>query len=274
MEHFLRTKDFLVSGEDFELLHDPGKHLLLTSPLPADLAPYYQSEDYISHTDSKKGILALCYQLVKQFSTKKKFRLINRYAGQKKSLLDIGAGTGDFLAAARKNGYDIAGVEPSKGARAKAQNKGILLMDHLEASRRFQIITLWHVLEHIPDPEKEITKIKKLLEEDGALFIALPNFRSYDAEYYKEYWAGYDVPRHIWHFSKEAVKQLVQNHGMEIVETRPMPFDAFYISLLSEKYKNGTHRYFKAFRLGLLSNWKAKRSGQYSSILYIIKKRP
>ncbi|MGI9545811.1 MAG: class I SAM-dependent methyltransferase [Flavobacteriaceae bacterium] len=272
MEHFLSTKDFLVSGEEFTLMHDRDRDCLMTSPRVKDLAPYYHSENYISHTDTKKGLLPGLYQLAKKISTGRKIKLINRYAGKEKSLLDIGAGTGEFLVEAVKRGYDIAGVEPNKLARKRAADKGVDLMEELLLDRKFQIITLWHVLEHLPDPDLEIKKIINLLTDKGTLFIAVPNFRSYDAHHYNEYWAAYDVPRHIWHFSQKAIQDLFEAHGMEIVETRPMYFDAYYISMLSEKYKSGRDRYLNAIYNGFLSNWKARNTGEYSSLLYIIQK--
>ncbi len=272
MEHFLNTNDYLVSGKEFALMYDKDKDLLKTSPCPKDLTPYYSSEDYISHTDSRKGLLSNLYQLVKRISTYRKLRLINRYAGREKSLLDIGAGTGELLVEAIKSGYEIAGVEPNEEARNRARVKGVELIDQLKVDRKFQIITLWHVLEHLPDLNVEVRKIKDLLMDEGTLFVAVPNYRSYDARHYNQFWAGYDVPRHIWHFSQNAIKKLFSHHGMEVVETRPMYFDAYYISLLSEKYKNGSNRYLKAFYNGFLSNWKARNSGEYSSLLYIIQK--
>ena len=272
MEYYLKTRDFLNSGEEFQLKLDADKDLLITTPRPENLENYYKSEDYISHTDSKEGFVAKLYQWVKRYSIRKKLRIIEKYADQERSLLDIGAGTGDLLLAARKLGYIVQGIEPNDSARKLAAAKGITLKADLSTSHKFKVITLWHVLEHLPDPVDEIAKLRELLADNGALFIAIPNFRSFDADYYKSYWAGYDVPRHLWHFSRTAIKDLVETCDMEIVETRPMIFDAFYISMLSEKYKTGKNNFLKALYTGFLSNTKAKRTGEYSSLLYIIKK--
>ena len=272
MEHFLSTKDFLVSGEEFVLLKDGSKDLLITTPKPADLTTYYQSPDYISHTDSKKGIVGRLYQWVKKYAISGKIKLFLKYAAGNRSLLDVGAGTGDLLIEAKKNGFEIFGVEPNKSARQKANEKGIVLHEEYPTDRKFQIISLWHVLEHLNNPDEEIAKLKSLLKDEGTLFIAVPNYNSYDANFYKEYWAAYDVPRHLWHFSRTAMKMLCEKHGLSILDVKPMAFDSFYVSLLSEKYKSGSSNFFKAMKVGFVSNQKAKRTGEYSSLLYIIKK--
>ena len=274
MEHYLKTKDFLVSGEEFTLLLDRERSLLKTDPVPDDLEPYYQSEEYLSHTDAKKGLMARLYQWIKQYNNRRKIRLLDQYALEQKTLLDIGAGTGDFLLAAKSSGYNVAGVEPNPNARENAKAKGLQLLKTPNLEQSFELITLWHVFEHMPDPGTEIERFKSLLAPNGTIFIALPNFKSYDANYYKKYWAAYDTPRHVWHFSIKAMHQLFEKHDMMITDIRPMPFDAFYISLLSEKYKGNKNHLLKAFYIGMLSNWKAKRSGEYSSLLYVIKKKP
>lgn len=270
MEPILETKDYLVSGESFSICKDLHRELLRTSPVPEDLDPYYNSEEYLSHKDSAKGILATLYKWVKKYSTGRKIRLIQSYAKGSKSILDIGAGTGDLLIAARHAGFEVAGVEPNSNARKLALNKELHLEEEINFNQKFQIITLWHVLEHFKDPKDQIRKIKNALKEDGTLFIAVPNFKSYDAEYYREFWAGYDVPRHVWHFSRSSIKDLFEEHQMSIVKIKPMPFDAYYISLLSEKYKHSKPRFLHAIYRGWLSNWRARKNGEYSSLLYIL----
>ena len=272
MEKILETRDFLVSGERFSICKDPSLDLLRTYPIPEDLEPYYKSEEYLSHKDSASGLLATLYRWVKRYSISRKLRLIDRYAGNTKSILDIGAGTGDLLAAAQQKGYRIGGVEPNLQAREQALKKGINLKSDTNDLGKFQIISLWHVLEHLRNPEEQIKKIKDSLEDNGTVFIAVPNFNSFDAKYYQEFWAGYDVPRHVWHFSRSAIQKLFEDHQMRLIRAKPMPFDAFYISLLSEKYKHGKMRYLKAFFIGLKSNFRAWRSGEYSSLLYIFQK--
>lgn len=273
MKSFLKTKDFFKSQEEFELLMDEDLEMLVTSPQPEDLEPYYNSDDYISHTDAKGDLVSTLYQAVKKYSLKQKLNLISKYTVERK-LLDVGAGTGDFMVAAKRNNWTVNGVEPNTSAQERALEKGILLESDLEelTQSNYTAITLWHVLEHLPDLEKKIEKLGKLLDKDGVLVIAVPNYRSYDAKYYGKLWAAYDVPRHLWHFSKNAIKMLFGKHGFKLVATKPMPFDAFYVSLLSEKFKNSNLRLFRAFTIGLISNLKAIFTGEYSSLIYILKK--
>ena len=274
MDSYLKTKDYTVTGETFELLYDPELEMLITSPQPEDLKKYYESESYISHTDANENFVDRIYQRVKKISLQKKIKLVDRYSNRKKSLLDVGAGTGDFLAMAQQKGWTVSGVEPNVKAKNKAQQKGIALQQNFDElqGRQFQVISLWHVLEHLPNLEEQISKLKDLLLEDGVLVIAVPNFKSFDAKHYQNFWAAYDVPRHLWHFSKTAIEQLFAKHGMELVNTKPMVFDAFYVSLLSEKYKTGKQNLLKAFYIGLRSNCKAWRSKEYSSQIYVLKK--
>ncbi len=274
MKYFLTTKD-LVTKEEFQLFYDPGLEMLVTKPQPKEMEKYYKSEFYISHTDASKTFTDKLYQIVKKYNLRKKVRLINRLDKEKKSVLDIGAGTGDFLLAARQNGWIVMGMEPNTGARKKALEKGIGLVPNWEAlpKDKYSSITLWHVLEHMPDLQDQIKRIVSLLEEDGTLIIAVPNHRSYDAKYYADFWAGYDVPRHLWHFSQTSIRKLFSSHGMKIVETKPMVFDSYYVSLLSEKHKGGKHKFFKAFLIGFKSNFLALRTKEYSSLIYCIRKQ-
>ncbi|GMN10032.1 class I SAM-dependent methyltransferase [Croceitalea sp. MTPC9] len=274
MKSYLRTKDFSVSQEEFELFHDEDLDMLVTKPRPNNLDRYYESEAYISHTDSKKSFVDKIYQLVKSYSLKRKVSLLNSFKPSEKTILDIGAGTGDFLAAAKKSDWKVNGVEPNSAARNKANKKGIVLFSDLNevSNKKFQIITLWHVLEHLPDLENQIASIVSLLDENGTLVIAVPNFKSYDAEHYEKFWAAYDVPRHLWHFSKQSIQKLFEKHKMEMVKTKPMLFDSFYVSLLSEKYKTGKQNFIKAFFNGLKSNLRANSTKEYSSHVYILRK--
>ena len=274
MKLFLKTKDYAVSGEEFQLWYNEEMEMLETRPVPAVLLKYYQSEDYISHTDSQKTLTERLYQRVKKYALGKKLKLINSFSTREKSLLDVGAGTGDFLVSAQQDGWKVMAVEPNEKAGQKAREKGIdvhLDLDALEGNK-FQVITLWHVLEHLPDLETQIIKLKNLLAEDGKLLVAVPNFRSYDAHHYGEFWAAYDVPRHLWHFSKKAISKLFEMQDLKVVQVRPMIFDAFYVSLLSEKYRSGHNRFFRAFWYGLRSNLAAYRSKEYSSLLFVIQK--
>lgn len=274
MKEFLKTKDYSVSKEEFALRYNTELDILVTEPQPKDLARYYESEDYISHTDAKKTIVDQLYQTVKNYSLQKKVKLITQLVAGNKSLLDVGAGTGDFLMAAKQKNWKIEGVEPNAKARKKALAKGVALKESLEnlPNDKYAVITLWHVLEHLPNLEEHIQLLKSKLETEGTLIIAVPNFKSYDAVYYKQFWAAFDVPRHLWHFSRTGMARVFAKHQMTVVKTKPMLFDAFYVSLLSEKYKTGRQNLIAAFYRGLWSNLSALRSKEYSSIIYIIKK--
>jgi len=274
MKLFLKTKDFSVSGEHFELHWDEELDMLVTRPQPEELAKYYDSEDYISHTDSKSSFTDKLYQLIKAKNLKNKIQIVENQLVNTKKLLDLGAGTGDFLITAQEYGFQVVGVEPNEKARRLAEAKGLKLLPDLDklSSERFQAITLWHVLEHLPNLHGQISSLVQLLEDDGVLVIAVPNFKSWDARHYKSHWAAYDVPRHLWHFSKTAISKLFDPHGMEVVKIKPMWFDAFYVSLLSEKYKGNKFYWPFAFFVGLWSNVKAVFTKEHSSLIYILKK--
>ena len=271
----ITTKDFLVTGESFDLLIDSTRDLLITSPQPneQDLSKYYESNLYISHTDSKAGLMAFLYQYVKKYSLALKLRLILRLNGSSGTLLDIGSGTGDFLKLAKDNGWEAKGVEPNAAARNLAKQKNLEVFETIDvlSGQTYDVITLWHVLEHLPNLELATQKIAHLLKPGGTLVVAVPNFNSYDAKYYKRYWAAYDTPRHLWHFSKTSMAKIFPL-SVRLVKTKPMLFDAFYVSLLSEKYKKGTTFSVKALFIGLWSNIKGLGSKEYSSQIYCYKK--
>ncbi|AKA34969.1 class I SAM-dependent methyltransferase [Flagellimonas lutaonensis] len=275
MRSYLKTKDFSVTGESFELLHDESLDMLVTHPQPQNSSAYYKSESYISHSDSRNNLIEKLYHWVKGYMLRRKMKLLGQWCGHERSLLDIGAGSGDFVLRAQKEGWSATGVEPSVYARERAHEKGVSLKADLNAvaDRKFQTVTLWHVLEHLPDLEKQAAVISGLLADEGTLFIAVPNFRSYDARHYAEFWAAYDVPRHLWHFSQTSMAKLFEGRGLKVVKTRPMFFDAFYVSMLSEKYKKNPLWWFTFPWVGLWSNVKAAFSGEYSSLIYILKRK-
>jgi 2-polyprenyl-3-methyl-5-hydroxy-6-metoxy-1,4-benzoquinol methylase len=275
---YLKVKDYSVSGEEFQLFYNQEIEMLETRPQPSPnkLPDYYKSEDYISHTDNKRNLFERVYHLVKLISLKRKLRLINSFRSGTCDLLDVGCGTGDFLKIAQKNNWNVKGIEPNENARKLANIK----TDHSVFGNEqllkfepnsFDVITLWHVLEHLPKPEEHISIFKKLLRPNGVLIIAVPNFKSYDAQYYKNYWAAYDAPRHLWHFSKKSISKLAGFNTMKVIKILPMKFDSFYVCLLSEKFKSGIMNPLKAFWIACRSNFKAIKSGDYSSLIYIIK---
>nr|WP_237267382.1 class I SAM-dependent methyltransferase [Tenacibaculum todarodis] len=272
---YLTTKDYSVSQEVFQLEKNEEFDMLVTIPVPKNVSSYYESENYISHTDGKKGVFEKVYQLVKNYTLKKKLKLINSFNSEEKTILDIGAGTGDFLATCKNNNWQVLGIEPNKKAREIAVSKNINLQEDILAlkNKKFDVITLWHVLEHVENLQEYTKQLKELLKENGTLIIAVPNYKSYDANHYKKHWAAFDVPRHLWHFSQTSISKLFSKENIKVVKTLPMKFDSFYVSLLSEKYKNGKMNPFKAFWIGFTSNRRAKRTNEYSSLIYVLKNK-
>ncbi len=274
---FITVKDFSVSGESFSLLLNEEYQILKTHPQPTldKLGSYYEFEDYISHTDGKRTLFEKMYHFIKRKAIRDKVSLINSYQPLKGRILDIGAGTGDFLLEAKNQNWDILGIEPNDKAKGIAVGKGIKFGDTIEKleSNSFDVITMWHVLEHVPDVEHQVAELKRLLKPSGTIVIAVPNFKSYDAKYYKEFWAAYDVPRHLWHFSKTAIERLFDKQNMNLEDIKPMWFDSFYVSLLSEKYKSGKMNFFSGFFIGLISNLSGFFKKEFSSHIYVLKNK-
>ena len=247
--------------------------MLVTQPVPEDLEKYYDSDEYISHSDTDKGLMPFLYQRVKSITLSRKANLVNRLSNNRGTLADIGAGTGDFLSVVKKDGWEVYGAEPNATARKRAFNKGVDLVETIDevSDKTYDIVTLWHVLEHLPELEFEINRLKRMVKPGGHLIIAVPNYKSYDAGYYQEYWAAYDAPRHLWHFSRKSMENIFCD-SMHLVDVKPMWFDAFYVSLLSEKYKSGNSFSIKALFIALWSNIKALNSKEYSSLIYCFQK--
>ncbi len=271
---YIKCKDYLVSNKEFELVNKENE-LLTTFPIPKDLDRYYKSKNYRSHTNAKKKIIDKVYQIIKMYSLYKKEKLVYHLLKRRKSILDIGCATGDFINTCKIKGWDVWGIEPSKVAIKNAKmsiKKYIQNSSELESVKKsYEIITMWHVLEHIPHLQSTIENLKRILSSEGYLIIAVPNYKSFDAQYYKQYWAAYDVPRHVHHFSKNAIKTIFQKNGLELQKIKPMYFDSFYVSILSEKYKNNKVNYIRAFLIGFYSNIYGFFKKEYSSHIYILK---
>lgn len=276
---FIKVKDFTVSNEEFDLGFNEKFQCLETIPQPAleKLGSYYESEDYISHTDASKSFVDKLYHIVKKYALQKKVQLVKKNTSGN-SILDVGCGTGDFLKVCQEQNFNVLGVEPNEKARNLAEMKlgnstdifsNLFQID----SKKFDVITMWHVLEHVPDLETYIEKLTSLLNPGGILIIAVPNYKSYDAKYYKQFWAAYDVPRHLWHFSKKSIKKLFTGDKFDHIGIKPMLFDSFYVSILSEKNKTGKSNLIKAFFVGLFSNLSGNFSKEFSSHIYLLKKR-
>jgi len=272
LKKLLEVKDYLVSSEIFGLYHDPEWDMLITQPQPKNIAKYYESENYQPHKNSQESRFDRLYDYIRHHLYRYKYRLIQKFHPQAHSVLDYGTATGEFLRFMQEKTFSVSGVEPNKDAREIANDKleNSVRVSIDELNDNYDVITLWHVLEHIAEPEELIQKLKEKLNPGGIMLIAVPNFKSYDAAYYAQYWASYDVPRHLWHFSTLSIKKLFEKHQLQVVAQKPLYFDSFYISLLSEQYKNGKKRWIPAIYRGLLSNLQAWKTGEYSSLIYVI----
>lgn len=275
MKLYLKTNDFFLTEESFELVYDEDLDMLVTHPKPKNLDKYYRSEQYISHTDQTATVADRLYQRIKKINLRNKLALVKKNPRSRQSLLDVGAGTGDFLRYAKNRDWNVYGVEPNPQANHLAREKGLTLEHNLRdfSNHKFNTITLWHVLEHLPDLQEDIEQLCNMLEDNGTLIIAVPNFKSYDAKHYGKFWAAYDTPRHLWHFSKTAMQKMFSKHEMDIIGVKPMWFDSFYVSLLSEEYKTGKKNWLRAFSVGLWSNIAGIFTGEFSSHIYILQKR-
>jgi SAM-dependent methyltransferase len=276
------SKDFMITGEEFSVCvcHTCQFHFTSPRPFEQDLSKYYEPIKYLSHSSHKFSLVEWLYSLAKKYTLRWKLKKINQFKTSTSniSLLDIGCGNGDFLRYAKKNKLKVTGVESSDVMRENVNNRtGITIHKSIDSITvdKFDIITLWHVLEHIYALDDTFIKIKSLLQTNGIIFVALPNRNSADAIEYNTYWAGWDVPRHIWHFSKNDIHRICEKHGLNIREVMPMKLDAYYVSMLSERYKRKNQNLLSmlaGFYKGLISNIKAGKNQEYSSLLYVLTK--
>lgn len=275
-ENFLVCRDYLVTQDNFQMVQCTNCEFIFTNPRPLEdsIQDYYLSENYFSHKKKSTSLVSSIYNLVRTINVNNKLKLIANYNSSATSLLDYGCGAGFFLGAARDKSFQVKGVEPNFDARSIASNSGMDVCSPEELmnlqDNSFEVITLWHVLEHIHKLNASFDLLKSKLTSDGIMVIALPNMKSWDAKKYGVNWAAYDLPRHLYHFSKDSFSKFAEKHGMNIVGIHPMKFDAFYVSLLSEA--ETILKYPKAFVNGMRSNFSARKSMNYSSLIYILKK--
>ena len=275
----LSLKDYFLTQEPFEILVCEDCGLLYTTPKPTDekIGDYYKSEAYYSHQENKKGFIPRVYEAVKSVNLKHKIAIATQ-GKELGRLLDIGCGVGDFLHFAEQNGWQCIGAEPSEDASSIAKKRikaEIMLPKDLEKlpDESFDVITMWHVLEHVSDLQWQVNQLNRLLKKGGRLVIALPNFRSYDAQYYKDKWAAYDVPRHLNHFSQDSIAKIFNINGLIQNQTQKLVWDAFYISFMSEKYRQKSLPLLRGIYRGMISNLKARKNGEWSSLVYVFEKR-
>lgn len=274
--------DFYASGEQFDLFscEDCGFTFTQGFPVEAEIGKYYETPDYISHSDTKKGAMNSIYHYVRSYMLGRKARLVVHESHRKKGcLLDIGTGTGYFADAMQARGWKVEAVEKNPQAREFArENFGLEVKPESAlkefASGTFDVITLWHVMEHLEHLNQTWELLRELLTEKGVLIVAVPNCASYDAGYYREYWAAYDVPRHLWHFTPTTMQQLASRHGFIMAERHPMPFDAFYVSMLSEKHRGSSFSFLKGMYAGTLAWFSSLvRKEKSSSMIYVFRKK-
>ena len=282
LKHVMTCTDYSASGEQFELCscEDCGFTFTQGAPVEAEIGRYYETPDYISHTDTRKGAVNAVYHYVRSYMLGRKARLVMREAHHSGvRLLDLGAGTGYFADTMRRRGWQVEAVEKSDKARAFAAERFGLELKPESALREyapesFDVITLWHVMEHLEHLNETWDTLRRLLAEKGVLIVAAPNRSSYDARRYGGYWAAYDVPRHLWHFTPATIQRLASRHGFVMAERYPMPFDAFYVSMLSEKYRGGSLPFLKGMYAGTLAWFSALgKKDHSSSMIYIFRRK-
>lgn len=266
----------MITKEVFSIVKCDACSFHFTNPIPSErvIGDYYKSEEYISHSSSKSGLINKAYNMVRNITLKRKVKLIQRLS-KGKNLLDIGAGTAHFLNEAKTAGFNVQGLEPDADAKKFAQSEFGLSLDDLSAITQIEtaskdVITMWHVLEHVYHLKRDLSEFVRVLKNDGVLIIAVPNMSSWDAQHYGDFWAAYDVPRHLYHFQEKTIQNLMEQFDMKCVEILPMKFDAYYVSMLSEKYKGGS--FINGILNGQKSNSKAKKHG-FSSQIYIFRKK-
>jgi 2-polyprenyl-3-methyl-5-hydroxy-6-metoxy-1,4-benzoquinol methylase len=274
----LNAVDYTVSHEQFAIWECQDCGLRFTQDVPdaVSIWPYYHSEEYISHSNTTKGLVNQLYHLVRrQTLADKRHLILSATRGKQGKLLDIGAGTGAFVGFMQESGWEVTGLEPEEAAREQARvDFGVRLlgMEELDVlpEETYDAITLWHVLEHVHALHPYLERLKALVNKGGRIFIAVPNYTSYDAKVYRAAWAAYDVPRHLYHFSPDAMERLLRGHGLQLHYSQPMWYDSFYISMISEKYRNGKGNIPAAVYRGLVSNVKAFiDKSKCSSLIYV-----
>ena len=281
--NLITAEDYTVSNKEFTIQECTECHFLFTNPRPDSLSigDYYQSKDYISHHDEANSLISKVYNMVRNITIAGKIKMIDSIQPSKGTILDIGCGTGTFIMACKKDGWKINATEPDTEARNIASNRvGATIYDNINnddiSSKTFDIITLWHVLEHVHLLNETIQWIKEHLNPGGKIIIAVPNPQSFDAKKYGRFWAAFDVPRHLYHFTSDTMKLLLDRHGLALQDIKPMWFDSFYVSMLSTKYKYKSSNFPDSIATGLLSNIKGISSKNQqvntSSLIYIITK--
>ena len=271
-----KVRDHLVSQESFDIYWDEkGQFGWTDFKNTSDLSAYYQAEEYYSHQEQPKTFIQKIYSFARGLMFHYKHNITSPFLFKGASILDIGSGTGDFLSFMNSKGYEVTGVENNPKAILISQKNDIKIHEDISklSDNSFDLITLWHVLEHLPDPEETFKSTFNLLNKSGHLIVAVPNIYSLDKDYYCENWAGFDVPRHLWHFSTPFLINFASKYNFELIRTRPLLLDALYISFLSEKQKGSRFSFLRGMVKGVYFNLRALRSKRYSSLVFVFKKQ-
>lgn len=274
---YMNCTDYFLTKEIFNIVKCKSCGFIFVNPRPnkTELYKYYESQEYISHSGTNKGIVNFVYTKIRKYTHSNKVKLVSKYA-KGKNILDIGCGSGELLGLFKNNGWQTLGIEPNQNARNIAVSEYKLdVKEESEISNipdnSQDVISMWHVLEHVSDLNERVGELKRILKKDGTIFIAVPNCISFDATYYEEFWAAYDVPRHLYHFTPDSMKNLFEKFNFSISDVLPMQFDSYYVGMLSEKYRTGRSNILNALFVGWKSNYYARKDKiSYSSLLYVI----
>ncbi|WP_027376841.1 class I SAM-dependent methyltransferase [Kaistella palustris] len=271
----MTIKDHFLTQENFQLTETDIPGVYKTSPIPKELDKYYETVNYISHHQDAKSFKVQLYKFFQRFNLKYKSKILKSEIDLQSPVLDYGCGAGEFLHFI-ENDYKTFGFEPNISARNAAASKlhRSVLLENINdiADESLGAITLWHVFEHVGNPEELLDTFHRKLKPEGCLIIAVPNHTSYDAVHYGEYWAAYDVPRHLYHYTRKGMTNFLKDKTWKLKKVKPLRLDSFYISMLSEKYKKSALIWLKGAVFGTISNFKASKTGEYSSLIYVIGK--
>ena len=264
------TKDYLVTGESFKVYLDQNNIIGKTHPIPQkeEMDKYYESEEYYPHSLNKKSLLAFLYTITRKHMHLKRLTWIRGYIKKNTSILDYGCGSGDFVKYLRSKSIDAYGYEPNYNFC----EHDFLTNQEGWKNKKYEVIVLWHVLEHIHNPFDLIQSLKKRLNKKGKILIAIPNFKSFDSKYYGKYWAGYDTPRHLWHFSRKGLGLMAKENNFKVLKVKSLHLDSIYVSCLSEKYKRSPFPLLIGIVIGCISILKSFFTKESSSFLFVLKK--
>ena len=270
-ETHIEVVDHFLTNETFTIKKTPIKGLLQTHPPPPKnkIQQYYSTNKYISHDSTGSGPFYFLYRTIRRINFWFKYWLMNKKELFSK-MLDFGSGDQYFIQQLQQRKHNVFGVDPLKPNMSK-QVYDSIFNESLD-NKKFSCITAWHSLEHVYELENVIKRFCQILDENGIVIVAVPNYRSFDAKFYKSFWAAYDVPRHLWHFDKQSIIKVFYNNGFSFIKTTPLLFDSYYISLMSEKYKKSNFRIFNSIVVGTVSNIAAFFTKEYSSNIFVFKK--